>query len=199
MRSDAVNDKIWSYLPFVLQNDENIFVGIKSTRRRAERKGVLPFSHSDSPCVGRKLEERYLGFRQITNGKDSTWGDVDDECIIHGVKQVDTVGPLKVFPSVNMRPQLFSTPRNRHSAKRAIHHTRPSQFEVVLQQRGTVDHFAHALAYLPMERYDSEERRRTEMTGTRTCMQEGRSRYSTMARMVETSSLGKTWNRLFRS
>jgi hypothetical protein len=132
MRADVIHDKVWPCLPFVFQHDKNIFVGIESTRRRVERKSVLPFSHGDSSCVGWKLEESYLVFRRPVNGKDATRRNMEGEFIIC-VKQVDAVGPLKIPPGVDVRLQLFSTLRDRHSAQMTIHHTYSSQFEVVLQ------------------------------------------------------------------
>ena len=139
MRTDVVHDQIWPCLPFVFQHDKNIFVGIESTHRSVERKSMLPLSHGDSSRVGWKLEERYLGFRLPANGKNATRGNVDIECISHRVKQVDTIGPLKISPGVDVRLQLFSALRDRQSAQMAIHHTYSAQFEVVLQQRGTAD------------------------------------------------------------
>ena len=100
---------------------------------------MLPLSHGDSSCIGWKLEECYFGFRLPANGKDATRGNMNDECISHCVKQVDTVGPLKIPPGIDVRLQLFSTLGDRHSAQMAIHHTCSPQFEVVLQQRGTAD------------------------------------------------------------
>jgi hypothetical protein len=46
---------------------------------------------------------------------------------------------LKIPPGVDVHLQLFSTLRDRQSAEMAIHHTYSSQFEVVLQQRGTAN------------------------------------------------------------
>lgn len=74
-----------------------------------ERKSEFPLSHSDSPKTGWKLDKFDLAFAAREKGKDTTSGDIHEECIVRQIKQVDAGRPPKVTPGVDVRFQRFST------------------------------------------------------------------------------------------